>query len=183
MLTLLGLATDPAAAESFSATGAGRCWVTHDCETGTPPYRAVFAVATDQVESARVVADVALHVAYCRMISPATEPTADRVIASFGLIHHPDLDHRAADDHWRDVHAPLALVHHAAMCDYEQLSVVATLAGEPLDGLAMCGFLSRSELSERFFNDDASRERILADVRTFADMTTSWPRVVLRQVR
>lgn len=183
MLTLLGLSSDPAAADSFAETVGGRCWIAHESQTGDRPYHAVFAVATDEIELARAAADVALHVAYSRVISPATNRSADRVIASFGLKHHPDLDRRAADDHWRDVHAPLALVHHAAMCDYEQLAVVATLAGDPIDGLALCAFESRRDLSDRFFNDDESRAEILADIRSFADMKRSLPRVVLSQAR
>ena len=68
------------------------------------------------------------------------------------------------------------------MCDYEQLSVVATLRGEPIDGLAMCAFPTRQILSERFFNDDDARREVAGDVASFADTARSLPRVVLQQV-
>ena len=43
----------------------------------------------------------------------------------------------AADAHWRDVHAPLALRHHPGMWHYHQISVNDVLAGPALDGVAL----------------------------------------------
>ena len=68
------------------------------------------------------------------------------------------------------------------MCDYTQLSVVATLSGVEIDGLAMCAFDNRTDLREKFFNDDEAKAAIIADVAAFADTRASLPRVVLTQV-
>ena len=141
-------------------------------------------MATDNIDTLRAAADIALHVAFARDVKPAAgSPAPERVVASFPLVRHPALSHRQADDHWRDVHGPLAVEHHAAMCDYTQLSIVATVSGLTIDGVALCAFDSRQEMRERFFNDDESRAIIEADVATFADVARSPRRVVLEQLR
>jgi hypothetical protein len=113
---------------------------------------------------------------------PVTEPTDERSIATFGLVRNPAMTHRQCDDHWRDVHGPLALRMHLAMCDYSQLAVIDTLHGQPLDGIAMCAFSTRDDLSSKFFNDDDAKAAIIADVGTFSDAKASPARVVLQQV-
>ncbi|MGF1599622.1 MAG: EthD domain-containing protein [Acidimicrobiales bacterium] len=180
MLELVALGTDVEGAVAVAAELGGTCYVNHSGESERRPFSTLLRIDTDEIERVRAVADVALHVCHRRVIRPEPEPRpSDRVVAVFGLVHHPDLDHRRADDHWRDVHAPLALVNHAAMCDYTQLSVVATLDGPPLDGLALCAFADRDELRTRFFNDEAAKAVIEADVATFADPARSPRRVVM----
>ena len=71
---------------------------------------------------------------------------------------------------------------HLAMCDYSQLAVVDTIHGQALDGIAMCAFSTRSDLSEKFFNDDDAKRAIIKDVNTFSDAAGSPPRVVLQQL-
>ena len=104
------------------------------------------------------------------------------MIGAFGMVCHPDLDHTAADTHWRDRHGPLALVSHSAMSDYTQLSVLATLSGTPLDGMALCAFASHDDLRHRFYDSDDARAAIAADVARFADTRRSLRRVVVTQV-
>lgn len=177
------MGSDRDAALEVATELGGRAYVNHESESDKRPYSTLVRVATDNREALDPVADVALHVVYARQIKAPTGPVSpDRVIASFALRHHPDLSHRQTDDHWRDRHGPLALVSHSAMCDYEQLSVVATLSGPAIDGLAMCAFDDRDDLRHKFFNDDEARAAIEADVAQFADVQRSPRRVVLRQI-
>lgn len=178
----MGLCTSAEAARTIGDARGGRVWQAHASQKPGAPYLAMFEIDTDDLDEAVAAADVSLHLAARRTIKPPTATPADRVIASFGMIRHVNWSHRRADDHWRDVHGPLALECHRAMCDYEQLSVLHTFAGPQLDGMAMCAFASRDELSNRFFNDDAARRRVIADVSTFADTAASLPRVVLEQI-
>lgn len=182
MLELVGLGTDHDAALAAARATGGTAYLNHPGESEERPYSTMLRAATDEIEAVRDAADVALHICYARTIKPERRPLPpERVIASFPLVAHPDLTHRQADDHWRDIHAPLALRSHSAMCDYTQLSVVATLAGTALDGIALCAFESRSDLSGKFFDDDEAKAAIIADVSTFADPRSSPRRVVLVQ--
>ena len=183
MLELLALATDAGEAQAVGRGLHARVYVNTEDDSGRRPYSALIRAVTDQPEALDRVADVGLYVAYSRVIKPAeAEPAASRVVASFPLRHHPTLSHRQADDHWRDVHAPLALRSHSAMCDYTQLSIVATLAGLPLDGIALCAFPDRDQLRHRFFDDDDARSAVHADVASFADTQNSPRRVVLSEI-
>jgi len=180
MLELVALTTDVEGAAEAAREVDGTWYRAHDGERQGGPYTAMIRAATDRPEPLLEVADVGLYTCFARTIkAPGGPPAAERVVASFGLVHHPDLTHRQADDHWRDRHGPLALRCHAAMCDYTQLSVVARLSGLELDGIALCAFDSRQDLRERFFNDDAARAEIIADVASFADASASPRRVVL----
>lgn len=184
MLELVGMGSDPDAVASLADRLGGMAYRNHPSERESRPYSAMVRVATDEIEAVRAVSDVGLFVCFGRQIkAPAEEPTAERSIATFGLVRRGDLTHRQCDDHWRDVHGPLALRMHAAMCDYTQLSVVETLHGQELDGIAMCAFPTRQILSERFFNDDEAKAAIIADVASFSDTAASPPRVVLQQTR
>ena len=87
-------------------------------------------------------------------------------------VRAPSLAHDAFDAHWRDRHAPLALVHHAGLCGYEQLSVSAALtAGAPaIDGVALLHFADAESYRTRFYDSDAGRAAIAADTRRFLDL-------------
>ncbi len=184
MLELVALGSNPTvAAEAAEATG-GALYVKHHGERDTIPYTTLVRAATDAIESVARAADVGLYVCFARAVKPERRPLPpERVIASFGLVRHPDRSHREADDHWRDLHGPLALASHSAMCDYTQLSVVVPVSGLPLDGIALCAFESRQDLREKFFDDDEARSAIQADVAAFADTSGSPRRVVLVQQR
>ena len=183
MLELVGLGTDHEAALAAGARTGGIVYLNHPGERDDRPYSAMVRAVTDDVEAVRAAADVGLYACYSRAVKPRPDPLPpDRVVGSFPLVANPELSHRQADDHWRDVHGPLALRSHSAMCDYTQLSVVATLAGPQLDGIALCAFGSRRDLSERFFDDDDAKAAIIADVAGFADVRNSPRRVVLTEV-
>lgn len=182
MLELLGLATNAAASTDLAQRFGGVAYQNHPGESDKRPYSGMFRVTTDNIEAVREVADVALHVCFPRVIKPLVTDPPERVIAAFGMVRNPQMTHRESDDHWRDNHGPLALRSHTAMSDYEQLSIVSTLSGKPLDGVALCAFSTREDLSTRFFNDDAAKADIEADVATFANPMGSPRRVVLQQV-
>lgn len=182
VLELIGLGSDAAAMAEVAERLGGIAYTNHPAESDKRPYSGMIRVATDDIESVAAVSDWSLLVGFSRIIKPFPEnPSPDRVVAAFGLVRNPALSHRQADDHWRDTHAPLALVNHAAMCDYTQLSAVATLSGQELDGVALCCFDNRDDMKTKFFNDDAARAVIEADVVKFADPGGSPRRVVLTQ--
>jgi len=104
------------------------------------------------------------------------------VVACFGLIRNDNMTHLETDTHWRDTHAPLALTHHAAMWDYVQLSVVRTLDGRALDGIALCAFPTLADHDERLFNDAESEKTINADVAKFANLRRSRRPVVFSEL-
>ena len=182
MLELVALASDATAAAEAAEELGGLSYRNHDGDDDRRPYAGLVRVATDRIETLAEVADVGLYTAFARTIKAPTAPASPtRVIGSFGLVHHPDLSRAETDRHWRDVHGPLALRSHSAMCDYTQISIVAVHAGLELDGIALCAFDSRDDLRERFFDDDAAKAAIQADVASFADVRRSPRRVVLAQ--
>jgi hypothetical protein len=182
VLELIGLGSDAAAMATVAERLGGIAYTNHPGESEKRPYSGMIRVATDDIDSVAAVSDWSLLVGYSRVIKPyPATPSPDRVIAAFGLVRNPALSHREADDHWRDTHAPLALVNHAAMCDYTQLSTVATLSGQELDGVALCCFDNRDDMKAKFFNDDEARAVIEADVAKFANPGGSPRRVVLTQ--
>lgn len=180
MLELVALTSDGEAAAEAAAAVGGTWYRAHEGEPDGLPYAGMVRAVTDRPEPLAEVADVGLFTCFARTIK---EPTGvrlpERVVASFGLVRRADRSHREVDDHWRDIHGPLALRCHAAMCDYTQLSVVAHLSGLELDGIALCAFDTRTDLRERFFNDDEARAEIIADVSSFANASGSPRRVVL----
>lgn len=182
MLELIALGSDADAVVEAARSLGAVAYVNHPNESDKRPYSALMRVGTDEIEAVRAVADVGLHVGFSRVIKALDgQPSADRCVAAFGMIRHPDMTHRQSDDHWRETHAPLALANHSAMCDYTQLSIVSTLSGPELDGVALCAFETREDLSQKFFNDDAAKAVIQADVVKFADTQNSLRRVILTQ--
>lgn len=180
MLELVALTTDPEAAARVAETTGGRFYRHHDPQQSRGPYSAMVRTATDRIDLLTDLADVGLYTCFARLIkAPTGPPPPERVVASFGMVGHPDLAHHESDGHWRDVHGPLALRCHQAMCDYTQLSVVGVHQGLELDGIALCAFPNRQDLREKFFNDDEARAEIERDVASFADPKRSPRRVVL----
>lgn len=182
MLELVGLGSDPAAGEAAAAATGGRLYINHPGEHEARPYSTLLRAVTDDIDLVAPAADVGLYLCFPRAVKPegATAPL-ERAVASFAMVGHPDLSHHESDAHWRDTHGPLALKSHSAMCDYTQLSFLATLSGIPLDGVALCSFSTRPELSEKFFNDEEAEAAIRADVSSFADLRRSLRRVVLSE--
>lgn len=152
----------------------GTIYTDHRDDPSKLPFAALACVVSDNVELLQAQADVGLYVICRRVIKPGQAS----VYGLFPLIHHPDKSHTESDTHWRDAHGPLALKHHIHMSHYVQLSVVATLKGPDIDGFALCGFNTLSDLKERFFTTPESVAIIRKDVASFADTNNSPRRLI-----
>lgn len=118
--------------DSIHARLNGHCYVDAR-DTDRLPFRALVTGSTDDIDYLKSVGDVGSYL-ICRRTIKAGPWEA---IGLFPMVHHPDLSHRQSDDHWRDRHAPLALIQHGVMTHYHQLSVVHTLSGTEYDGFAL----------------------------------------------
>ena len=126
-----------------------------------PPTFASLVIGDDRA-ALGAVADIGLYAVTVRRMRHqrrfwAAGTATPGVTAAYTMVRRPDLTHGQADEHWRDVHAPLALRHHPGMWHYHQVSVDRVLEGRPFDGVALCAFASEQEMAERFFGDDHDR--------------------------
>jgi uncharacterized protein (TIGR02118 family) len=168
------------------------------------PFRALLSVVTDDLGALLPAADVGAYLVLRRVmkqrattggaeLAPAGAAEGAGVaggapvrraealpgaIALYPMVRHPALTHEEADRHWRDRHAPLALVHHPMMTNYVQLSIVHRLHGPEWDGFALCGFDSVEDLEQRFFSGPEGRRIIREDVAKFADGARSPRRLI-----
>jgi len=101
-------------------------------------------------------------------------------VGIFPMVASPQIGPKAADKHWHEQHAPLALEVHAAMTHYYQLTVVHKFAGAHWNGLALCCFANENDLRNKFYNSAEGKRRVAEDVRKFADTQNSPRRVVAR---
>lgn len=173
-LVLVGACSRPAAARDAARTLSADLY--EDARPGRDdlPFRSLIVAVSDAVEVLADVADVGCYLALRRPVRTGTAA----VFGLFPMIRRGDLSRARADAHWRDVHAPLALQHHAAMTRYIQLAVLRTLSGRAFDGFALCGFASEDDLRQRFFTTPDSPQVIRDDVRRFADVARSPRRLV-----
>lgn len=161
-------------AEALAKRYSGTLYFDARDDTSKLPFAALATMVTDDLTPLTEAADAGLYVVCRRLIKPGEA----QVYGLFPLIHHPDKSHAQCDAHWRDVHAPLALEHHAHMSHYVQLSVVHTISGADIDGFALCGFNSLTDLKERFFTSEASVGVIQNDISNFADTANSPRRLI-----
>ncbi|WP_428119353.1 EthD family reductase [Candidatus Poriferisodalis sp.] len=183
MHELVVTGNNPDTAAEVAARVNGVCYAADPHDHRDFPFRTMVRAMTDDASLLAPAAECGTYLAFSRIIrerSESAEPGSPSpgVTAIFAMVHRPDLSHVEGDSHWRDTHAPLALAHHPGMWDYTQLSVVATLSGQPLDGFALVSFSTLEDMRERFFGDDNDREVIRADVAKFADGQRSPRRVI-----
>ncbi len=83
--------------------------------------------------------------------------------------HAPALSHGQFARHWSEVHAPLARTHHVGLAGYTQNVVRAayTPGGAGIDGVAELSFATRADFEDRFYDSEAGKAAIRADVRQF----------------
>ncbi len=103
-----------------------------------------------------------------RVLAPHAggEPTPGFTMVS-PVYRAANISHAEFDAHWLEQHAPLALRHHPGMWGYEQHVVdeVLTPDATDFDGVALLGFLSTADFTERMFDSDEGRAIIMADTR------------------
>lgn len=81
----------------------------------------------------------------------------------------PDTTPEAFAEHWTRRHTPLARTHHPGLWNYTQNVVARSLtgAGSDIDGIAELHFRSRWSFEHEFFDSEAGRTVILADIPRF----------------
>lgn len=102
-----------------------------------------------------------------------TWPLGERspgVKSFFLALRHPSMSHEQMAKYWGEQHAPLALRIHVGMWRYTRNVVSEPLtAGAPdWDGMAILHFRTAEDLRERFYDSDAGRAAIAADVAKFS---------------
>lgn len=183
-MELVGAFKDRETARSFAERLQGRLLLDPREETGHLPFSALVSVDTDQSDDFLRAADVGAYLAFRREVKPRVmqSPGVDHglpgKIAVFPMVRRSDLSHEAADGHWRDVHAPLALRVHEAMSFYTQLSIVHIIHGPEWDGIAQCGFDSLDDLRLRFYGSVDGQKEVERDVAKFADPKRSPRRLI-----
>ncbi len=97
----------------------------------------------------------------------ATEPAEVKMV-SF-VTRAEQLTHEQFVQHWTEQHAPLARKHHIGLAGYTQNVVrrAYTPGGASIDGIAELEFRTRADFEERFYDSDAGRDAIRADVKRF----------------
>jgi uncharacterized protein (TIGR02118 family) len=102
-----------------------------------------------------------------------TWPDGERspgVKSFFLALRHPSMTHDEMARYWGEQHAPLALRIHVGMWRYTRNVVTRELtANAPdWDGMAVLHFQTAQDLRERFYDSDAGRKAIAADVAKFS---------------
>jgi uncharacterized protein (TIGR02118 family) len=87
--------------------------------------------------------------------------------------------------HWREVHGPLARVHHPAVVRYCQNVIAEPLVdtvgdAAEFDGVAELSFWSIDDLSDRMYDSEEGRQIVGEDVRRFINLPKGW-RVITRE--
>lgn len=101
-------------------------------------------------------------------------------VGVFPMVANAEIGAEAADRHWREQHAPIALEVHTAMTHYYQLAVMHRFSGADWNGLALCCFANEDDLRNKFYNSSEGKRRVAEDVAKFADTKNSPRRVVAR---
>ncbi|MFT7647829.1 MAG: hypothetical protein ACI8Y4_002579 [Candidatus Poriferisodalaceae bacterium] len=174
MLEFVATGNDLDAAAAVAAELGGVSYTAAPDDPRELPFRALVRAETDDIRALEPAAGVGSYLIFSRVIRARPEPivageASTGVTAVFPMLRHQDLEHHQSDAHWRDIHAPLAQIHHPGMWDYTQLSITHSFSGPALDGFALCSFASAKDLKERFFTDDEARAIIHADVASFAN--------------
>lgn len=151
------------------------------------PFAALVLGTSGSLMDLKEQADVGLYLVNERAVlnqplSTLNHDTIPIIAGIFPMVANPDIGPKAADTHWREQHAPIALDVHTAMTHYYQLSIVHRFSGEDWNGLALCCFASEDDLRNKFYNSPEGKRRVATDVMKFADTRNSPRRVVTRSV-
>ena len=129
--------------------------------------------------------DVGLYLVNERAVlnQPLSILNQDMLPASVGIfpmVANAEIGAKAADRHWREQHAAIALEVHTAMTHYYQLAVIHRFSGADWNGLALCCFANEDDLRDKFYNSSEGKRQVAEDVAKFADTKNSPRRVVAR---
>lgn len=107
--------------------------------------------------------------------SPTGTPAPGIAQCSF-VRRLPALSRAEFAAHWNDVHAPLVPVHHPGVGRYVQNVVVASLTPDApeMDGIAQLSFATRHDFRDRYYDSEAGRRLVGADVARFVDRPHGW---------
>ena len=175
------------AGQTYAKSAQGLLLEATSHETAHLPFAALFIGTTDDLRATEAVADIGLYLISERNIlnDPLSDLSKDQypqALGIFPMVASEALGAKAADDHWREKHAPLALAVHTAMTHYYQLNILHRFSGKAWDGLALCCFASEEDLRHKFYNSDAGKRSIAEDVQRFANTRQS-PRRVIAEIR
>lgn len=103
-------------------------------------------------------------------------PTAAAIVQCSFVRRLPPLTRDEFAAHWNDVHAPLVPVHHPGVARYVQHVVIEPLTpGAPeVDGIAQLYFGTLDDFRDRYYDSEAGRELVGADVARFIDRPRGW---------
>ena len=151
------------------------------------PFAALVLGTSEGLMDLKQRTDVGLYLVNERAVlnqplSLLDEDTLPVIAGVFPMVANPEISPKAADTHWREQHAPIALDVHIAMTHYYQLSVLHRFLGEDWNGLALCCFANEDDLRNKFYGSSEGKRRVALDVAKFADTRNSPRRVVTRLV-
>ena len=183
-MAIAGAFSDIAAATRWMKESGGILLSATSKETAHLPFAAL-VVQFSESEAPGKVADVGAWVVEVRTIknTPFEEldaATAPASVAIYTMVANPEMGARAADAHWRDNHAPLALRIHTVMTHYYQISIQQVLHGPQWHGFALCCGETDDNLRHHFYDSPEGAAMIRDDVQLFSDTKASPRRVMAR---
>jgi hypothetical protein len=163
-----------AAAEAARACGPTSLAVYLSADSGWSVVH-VTGAAGELTSAVQPWADVALHETATRRILRHRRTwetgTATPGLTRLYLTHsRPGLSTSDYHRYWEREHAPRALRHHLGMWDYTQVSVIRTMHGPHVHGIALTGWYTAEDLADRFTDGTAGDLVIHADAATFTDL-------------
>jgi uncharacterized protein (TIGR02118 family) len=150
---------------------------------GEPAFDAVSEAWFDSLEDFRAGAAVDRDLfsdAYIYLVAEKVERDYERawsvgqrspgVKSIFLARRREDMTRETFAEYWGQRHAPLALKHHLGMWRYVRNLVQESLTTDApdWDGFAVLHFRTAEDLRERFYDSEAGRELIAADVARFS---------------
>ena len=184
-LKIAAVFADKAEAEKVAKLGQSLMFGASADTTEHLPFAALVLGTSASLMDLKQQKDVGLYLVNERAVlnQPLSILNQDMLPASVGIfpmVANAEIGAKAADRHWREQHAPIALEVHTAMTHYYQLAVMHRFSGADWNGLALCCFANEDDLRDKFYNSSEGKRRVAEDVAKFADTKNSPRRVVAR---